>query len=251
MPATACRATVGQAVRALGVVEQRGLAVRGPHREVQVVARPALVVERLGHERRQPALVQRQLLDRRLEPVRPVGGAERVAVPQVDLELARGELVVGRHHLDAVGPQLPQRREQHVLRVALEAGHVDVAGALAVPAPARGRLLVLLEEVELQLGPDDRAPCPAPANCAITDRSTWRGLSADGLPSGLNTSAMQCATPGSQGIGSSVSMSGKARMSGRPVGQARPRCPRRHRGAWCRRRSGRTPLRSRRCGRTG
>ena len=46
--------------------------------------------------------------------------------------------------------------QQHVLRVALQAGHVDIAGCLAVALPA-GRILVgALQNVELEFGTSDR-----------------------------------------------------------------------------------------------
>ena len=44
-----------------------------------------------------------------------------------------------------------------------------------------------------------------------------RGLSSEGEPSGLKTSAITCATPGSHGTFRAVATSGKATMSGRPA----------------------------------
>ena len=120
-------------------------------------ARAALVVERLGHEGGPLTLTAGELLDGRLELERAVRGAHRLGVPQVDLELTAGELVVGGHHVQAVLPEHSQRVEQGVFRVAAQAGDVDVAGGLAVPAPAAGRGLVLVEQVELELGADEGA----------------------------------------------------------------------------------------------
>ena len=143
-----------EAVLARRVVEQRPPVVVHCG-EVQVEARAAFVVERLGHERGQLALAAGQLLDGGLEPEGPVRGVEGLGVPEVDLELAAAELVVGRHHVQPVVPQRAQRPQQEVFGVALAAGDVDVAGGLAVPAPAA--CAVRFEHVELQLGADHRA----------------------------------------------------------------------------------------------
>ena len=112
---------------AIRVIEQRLPVVR-PRREVDVEAGAALVVERLGHERRQLAEHPGEFLDGGLEPVCPVGGVESLGVPQVDLKLSRGELVVRRDYFDAVVTEVAQDAQQHVLRVALETRDVDVAG---------------------------------------------------------------------------------------------------------------------------
>ena len=52
--------------------------------------------------------------------------------------------------------EVPERTEQHVLRIALQAGHVHVASCLAIALPT-GRVLVgAFQHIELQLGTDDR-----------------------------------------------------------------------------------------------
>ncbi len=62
--------------------------------------------------------------------------------------------MVGGYHLEPVRREVPQRTEQHVLGVALQAGDIDVAGRLAVALPA-GRVLVgSLQDIELELGPN-------------------------------------------------------------------------------------------------
>ena len=62
----------------------------------------------------------------------PAGGVERLGVPEIDLELAGGELMVGGDHVEPVRRETAQGADQRVLRVALEARGVDVPGALAV-----------------------------------------------------------------------------------------------------------------------
>ena len=73
----------------------------------------------------------RDLLHRGLQPERAVGGVGQRGVIEVDLELARGELVVGRGHPQAGGAQLAQHVHEQALRVALAAHDVDVARLLA------------------------------------------------------------------------------------------------------------------------
>ena len=200
----------------------------------------ALVVERLGHEGGELVLLPGQLLDRGLEPERPVGGVERLGVPQVDLELAAGELVVGRDDLQPVRGQLTQGAEQHVLRITLETGDVDVAGAPRRSAANRSGCCVgAFHHVELELRARRWAACPSSANWSITRFRTARGLSADGVPSGLNMSAMTCATPGSHGTGGWWRCRGRRP---RPAGRrpCRPRSRPRRPSGWCRRRTGRT-----------
>ena len=65
--------------------------------------------------------------------------------------------MVRRDHLQPVRRELPQRPEQDVLGVALQAGDIDVAGRLAVALPA-GRVLVgSLQDEELELRADGRS----------------------------------------------------------------------------------------------
>ena len=207
---------VGQPVLAVRIIEDR-LAVVVDGREVDVEAGAALVVERLGHERRHPAGAAGQLLDAGLEPERAVRRAERLGMPQVDLELAAGELVVGSHHVDVVGGQRAQRRQQRVLRVALEAGDVDVAGALAVAAPALGAGRVGLEHVELQFGADHWPH--SEFGELLDDALEHRARDSPPTASRRGCRDRRCtwATPGSHGTGRSVARSGNATMSGRPA----------------------------------
>jgi hypothetical protein len=96
-PADGVPAHGGQPVGTAGIAEHvpPGLVV---HRDVHVEARPALVVERLGHERGQQAALAGDLLYGGLEPEGPVGRVDQAGMAQVDLELAGRELVVGRRH---------------------------------------------------------------------------------------------------------------------------------------------------------
>ena len=120
---------------------------------------PALVVERLGHERGQQAAVPGDLLHRRLEPERPVGRVLQRGVTQVDLELAGGELVVGRGDVQPRVPQLPQHVKQYALRVALAADHVHVPQVVGVPLPAAAR--GGLAQVELEFRAADQGAAEA------------------------------------------------------------------------------------------
>ena len=122
---------------------------------MHVKTRAALIVERLGHEGGEQAAAAGDLLHGRLEPERAVGGVGQLRVAEVDLELARRELVVGRRHLQAGVAQLPEHVQQQALRVALAADHVDVAQLVGVPLPAP--VGVPLAEEELQLGAADQA----------------------------------------------------------------------------------------------
>ena len=74
---------------------------------------------------------------------------------EVDLELARAELVIGRGHLQLGVAHVAQHREQDALGVALATDDVDVAGLIGVPLPAAVARVVGLAHVELELGPDD------------------------------------------------------------------------------------------------
>src|SRR5262245_13240540 len=75
---------------------------------------------------------------------------------KVDLELAPEELVVARHHFQAVSVQVAHPATKHVIGITSAPRDVDVARGVAVPPPAVRRLLVALEDEELQLGPGDR-----------------------------------------------------------------------------------------------
>jgi hypothetical protein len=122
---------------------------------VKVKAGTAGVVEWLGHERGHFVLGAGQFLDRGLEPECPVGGVHGSGVPQVDLELTGGEFVVRGDHVQPIGPELPQRPEEEVVRVTLQTGDVDVAGGIAVPRPSCRRRRVAVQQVELKFGAHD------------------------------------------------------------------------------------------------
>ena len=157
-PADGMQAGRRQPVRAAGVAEHI-LPGGVRHRDVHVEPGPALVVERLGHERRQQAAVPGDLLHRRLEPERPVRRVAQFGMAEVDLELAGRELVVGRGDPQPRVPQLPQHVQEHALRVALAADHVHVPQVVGVPLPAaawRG-----LAQVELKLGTADEGVAEA------------------------------------------------------------------------------------------
>ena len=82
-----------------GLVE--GVRVALEQREVRVHAAAGILRERLRHERRVDALLDRDLLDHGAEGHDVVGGRERVGVAQVDLVLAGTGLVVAELDRDA------------------------------------------------------------------------------------------------------------------------------------------------------
>lgn len=139
----------GQAVRARRVVE--GVAalfvVAG---QVEVEAGAARVVEGLGHEGGQPALLAGQFLDRGLEAEGAVGGRHGVRVDQVDLDLAAVELVVAADRPDPQIAYVAQGAQQVVVRVGPQAGGVDDPGVGRVAAPAAGRVPLAQEVLELR-----------------------------------------------------------------------------------------------------
>src|SRR5580704_9817124 len=106
-PADGVPADGGQAVGPARITEYvpPGLVV---HRDVHVETGPALVVERLGHEGGQQAVLAGDLLHGRLEPEGPVGRVDQPGMAEVDLELAGRELVVGRRDLQPGVAQLPE-----------------------------------------------------------------------------------------------------------------------------------------------
>ena len=143
-----CLATLDRLQRVGRVVE--GVLVALEQRQVRVHAAARLVAERLRHEGRVDALRERDLLDDvpRREDV--VGGRERVGVPQVDLLLARRDLVVAELHRDAHALQHGDGVAAEVLADAVRR-EVEVPGGvdrLGLLAGARLRL----EQEELDLG---------------------------------------------------------------------------------------------------
>ncbi len=139
---------LGELVFRAGLVE--GVAVALEEGEVGVHAGARVLRERLGHERRLDALLQRHLLHHQPEGHDVVGGRERVGVAQIDLLLAGGALVVAELHRDA-------HRLQHRDRLAAEVhpdvlrGVVEIAGGVARGGPLAVDGLVL-EQEELDLG---------------------------------------------------------------------------------------------------
>jgi len=90
---------LGQVQRIARIVE--GVAVALEQRQVRVHAAARLPPERLRHERRVHAVRDRDLLDHVPERHDVVGHRQRVGVTQVDLLLARGDLVVTELDRDA------------------------------------------------------------------------------------------------------------------------------------------------------
>ena len=70
------------------------------HRLVDVHGRARLVLHRLGHEGGEGVVLERRLADRALEDEDLVGELDRVAVQQVDLDLAGAVLVDHRVDLE-------------------------------------------------------------------------------------------------------------------------------------------------------
>src|SRR5207344_3151971 len=108
------------------VVEERLTGVI-PGGEVNMEPGSTFVVERFRHERGQLVFLTCQLLNGALEAERSVGGIESLGVPQIDLKLSAGELVVRSDNVESESREVPQRTQQQVLRIALQAGHVHVA----------------------------------------------------------------------------------------------------------------------------
>ena len=106
---------------------------------------------RLRHERRVEAVVERDLLHDELERRDLVGRRDRVAVLEVDLVLAGSDLVVRRLDLEAHRLE----RDDDVaprLFAAVHGREVEVA-ALVVRVDDRVAVRVAAEEEELRLGP--------------------------------------------------------------------------------------------------
>ena len=139
----------------LGELVLRALLVEGvdvalEERHVRVHAAAGLAAERLRHERRVDALLDRDLFDHGAERHDVVGRREGVGVAQVDLVLAGAALVVAELDRDAEVLEHPHRAPAEVVRRA--AGDVvEVAGGVdrlgAVRAERRR-----LQQVELDLG---------------------------------------------------------------------------------------------------
>ena len=165
-----------ETVRAV-LVGERVLRRAVSEREMEVEPGAALVAERPSHERREQTLADGDLLHRRLEHERAVGGAESVRVLDVDLVLRVHELVVRGERLEAelVAPE--EHLQHDVARIRDRADGVDPRELVHVPADAARCLLVSLDEEELELGRDDGLEVPlgvrlddAPQKRARADR---------------------------------------------------------------------------------
>ena len=151
----------------------------GDREEALVGVHPRAVdpEDRLGHERRVEAVELGDRLEGELEGERVVGGLEGVRVLEVDLVLARRDLVVRRLDRDPEGLE----RVHHVLADFLRevGGEVEVAGEVV---RERGDLpgLVAAEEEELQLGAHvhDVAELPGALHLAAEDVA---GVAGEGL----------------------------------------------------------------------
>ena len=102
-------------LRRLGQVQLVGRVVEGvvvalEQRQVGVHAAARAVPERLGHERGVRAVRDRDLFDHVPERHDVVGHRQRVGVAQVDLLLARRDLVVAELDRDAERPRARRRR---------------------------------------------------------------------------------------------------------------------------------------------
>ena len=133
------------------LVGERVAAVLAGEREVEVEARAALVGEWAAHERGEHPLAHGDLLHRRLQHERAVGGVEGARVLDVDLVLRVHELVVRGERLQAelVAPE--QHLEHDLARVGDGADRVDARELVDVAAQAVRRRRVALGEEELEL----------------------------------------------------------------------------------------------------
>ena len=123
-------------------------------RLVGVHAGAVLAEQRLRHERRVPAVLERDLLDRDAVGHAVVGHLQRVGVAHVDLVLARADLVVGVLDLD---PELLEREHGVAADVGpgVERREVEVAAEVE----RLGALGVAEQEV-LELRPDEEVVEP-------------------------------------------------------------------------------------------
>ncbi len=150
-----------------GVGVEEGVAVAGEERLVDVHARAVLAEDRLGHEGRVDAVLERHLLDDEAIGHGVVGHGHGVGVAQVDLVLGRGDLVVAvldadAHLLEHEG-RLAAQVARHVLR-----RQVEVPALVHNLGPVGGAEVKVLElradeeAVALLGGLGERAlECPA------------------------------------------------------------------------------------------
>ena len=163
---------------AVGGVEQ--VLVAAPERDVQVVARSLVVRERLGHEARQQPVAGCDVLDHLFQQERAVRGVERLAVREVDLELARRELAVRRRRPQAEGLECLVDAPHHAVGIDATPRRVGLARAGGVALDVTvGKLA---QQVELGLGGGDgvqparfELPDDAPQRAARAERR-WRAV---------------------------------------------------------------------------
>ena len=127
---------------------------------MHVEAGPALVGKWAAHKGGEQALAHRDLLHRRLEHERAVGGVERLRVLDVDLVLGVHELVVRGERLQAEVVAPEQHLEHDPARIGDGADRVDAGELVDVAAEAVLRGRIALGEEELELGRDDRRQAP-------------------------------------------------------------------------------------------
>ena len=145
------------ALRRLGQVQLVGRVVEGvvvalEQRQVGVHAAAGTVPERLGHERRVRAVRDRDLLDHVPERHDVVGHRQRVGVAQVDLLLARRDLVVAELDRDAEPFERADGGAPEIVRDVV-AGHVEVAAVVdRLGLGAVGRQVLQQEELDLGVG---------------------------------------------------------------------------------------------------
>ena len=139
-------ADLRQEVLVLGVVER--VLAAAEQRLMRVHARSVLAEQRLGHERRMPAVLHRVLLDG--DPVghAVVGHLQRVRVAHVDLVLGWTDLMMGVLHVDPELLECQHRLATHV-RAGVERREVEVP-ALVEHLRRAG----VAEQEVLQLGAD-------------------------------------------------------------------------------------------------
>ena len=148
-----------------GLVERVLVALEQRH--VRVHARAGMVGERLRHERRVDALLDRHLLHHQPERHDVVGGGERVGVAQVDLLLPGRPLVVAVLHRDAHRLQHRDRRPAEVMGDAVRSVVVVAAGI------DRHRLLPRLgplpeqEELDLRVRVEGEPELGGPGQVAL------------------------------------------------------------------------------------
>ena len=140
-----------------------------PPEERLVGVHPAAVdpLDRLRHERRQEAEPVGHVADDELEGGEIVGGGERVGVPEVDLVLPGGDLVVRRLHLE---PHLHQLLDDDPADLLALVDRAQVEVGPGVVGHRGGRAVrALLEQEELGLAARHHreAELPGPLDLAL------------------------------------------------------------------------------------